>query len=181
MELGDQRPPAQCQDGEEHSSEWRWAVQQTTRQRVIARRTTVDDRGKRAVQSPTKGAECRPSRQRLSDEAFPATQKSGHTRGPAEFTTMPRSATTNQRNHALEETASSRAERGGVRRWGWGLADNAKHASESAETNTWVSTWTGEGTLKQSFGGSAARRPKRKHDEPEQTSARSREAEQSKV
>ena len=60
---------------------------------------------------------------------------------------MPRSATTNQRNHALEETASSRAERGGVRRWGWGLPDHAKHASERAETNTWVSTWTGEGIL----------------------------------
>ena len=61
----------------------------------------------------------------------------------ARFTTMPRSATTNQRNHALEETASSRAERGGVRGWGWGLPDHAKHASERAETNTWVSTWTG--------------------------------------
>ena len=36
-------------------------------------------------------------------------------------------------------------------------------------------------TLKQSFGGTAARRPKRKHDDPEQTSARSREAEQSKA
>ena len=36
-------------------------------------------------------------------------------------------------------------------------------------------------TLKQSFGGSALRRPKRKHDEPEETSARSQEAEQSKV
>ena len=87
-----------AQEGQEHSSEWRWAVQQTTRQRVSAGRTTVDDRGNRAVQSPTKGAECRPSRQRLSDEAFPATHKSGHTRGTAEFTTMPRSATTNQRN-----------------------------------------------------------------------------------
>ena len=109
--------------------------------------SSVDDRGNRAVQSPTKGAECRPSRQRLTDEAFPATQKSGHTRGTADSTTMPKSATTNQRNHALEETASSRAERGGVRRWGWGLPDHAKHASERAETNTWVSTWTSEGIL----------------------------------
>ena len=36
-------------------------------------------------------------------------------------------------------------------------------------------------TLKQSFGGTAARRPERKHDDPEQTNARSQEAEQSKA
>ena len=47
----------------------------------------------------------------------------------------------------MEETASSRAERGGVKRWSWGLPDHAKHAGGRAETNTWVSTWTGEGIL----------------------------------
>ena len=97
------------------------------------------------MQSPTKGAECRLSRQKLSDE--PATYKNGHTRGTADFTTMLRNATTNQSNQALEETACTRAERGGVRRWGWGLADHEWHASERAEANTWVGTWTGEGIL----------------------------------
>ena len=41
----------------------------------------MDDRGNRAAQSLTKGAECRPSRERLSDEAFPTTHKSGHAHG----------------------------------------------------------------------------------------------------
>ena len=84
----------------------------------------MDDRGKGAVQSPTKGAQCRPSWNTLGDEAFPATHESGHTRGMAEFTTMPKSATTSQSSRALEVTASIRAERGGVRRWGWGLPDH---------------------------------------------------------
>ena len=65
---------------------WCWSVQQTTRQRVP--QCTIA--GDRAEQSPTKGAVCRPSRHRLSDEVFPATHESGNTRGTAEFTTMPR-------------------------------------------------------------------------------------------
>ena len=43
---------------------WRWSVQQTTRQRVP--QCTIA--GDRAEQSPTKGAVCRPSRHRVSDE-----------------------------------------------------------------------------------------------------------------
>ena len=65
---------------------WCWSVQQTTRQRVP--QCTIA--GNRAKQSPTKGAVCRPSRHRLSDEVFPATHESSNTRGTAEFTTMPR-------------------------------------------------------------------------------------------
>ena len=60
---------------------------------------------------------------------------------------MQRSATTSQSSQALEETASTRAEHGGVRRRGWGLPDHEQYASERAETNMWVSTWTGEGIL----------------------------------
>ena len=49
---------------------WCWSVQQTTRQRVP--QCTIA--GNRAEQSPTKGAVCKPSRHRLSDEVFPATK-----------------------------------------------------------------------------------------------------------
>ena len=47
-----------------------------------------------------------------------------HTHGTAEFTTMPESATTSQSSRALEVTASTRAERGGVRRWDWCFPDH---------------------------------------------------------
>ena len=51
---------------------WCWSVQQTTRQRVP--QCTIA--GNRAEQSPTKGAVCRPSRHRLSDEVFAARRSS---------------------------------------------------------------------------------------------------------
>ena len=128
-----ERPPAQCQEGKEHSSEWCWAVQQTTHQRVNAGRTTVDDRGNRAVQSPTKSAECRPLRERLSDEAFLTTHKSGHAHGTAECTTMPRSASTTQSSRALEDT-STRAGRGGVRRTRGSARGGGRESSKQEHT-----------------------------------------------
>ena len=111
---------------------WCWSVQQTTRQRVP--QCTIA--GNRAEQSPTKGAVCRPSRHRLSDEVFPATHESGNTRGKAEFTTMPRvkrqfKATELWRQRPLH---AQRAEG----------REGSEHVKKRAEENTWVSTWTGE-------------------------------------
>ena len=58
-------------------------------------------RSRETEQSPTKGAVCRPSRHRLSDEVFPATHESGNTRGTAEFTTMPRVKQSSSGDNAL--------------------------------------------------------------------------------
>ena len=103
--------------------------------------TTVHVRGK--LSSPTKGAVCRPSRHRLSDEVFPATHESGNTRGTAEFTTMPKVKTTIQSNRALDTTPSTREACGGEgSEWNW--ETTGQHVKKCAEENTWVSTSTGE-------------------------------------
>ena len=144
-ELKNQRPPRTTPG---RGSEWSWSVQQTTRQRVSAGRTTVDDRGNRAVQNPTKGAEYRPSRQRLSDETFPATHKSGHTHtrhGGVHDHAEKCNDEPEQASSGGNSLYTRRARRGET--VGWGLPDHEQHASEHAESNTWVSTWRGEGIL----------------------------------
>ena len=96
---------------------WCCSVQQTTRQRVP--QCTIA--GNRAEQSPTKGAVCRPSSLRLQRRGVPATHKSGHKHGMAEFTT------------SLETTPSTRAARGGEgSEWCCVQPDHAQHVEKRA-------------------------------------------------
>ena len=57
---------------------------------------------------------------------FPATHKSCHKRGTAEFTTMPKC------NDNSEQPSSG------------DRPLHAQHVTKRTEENTWVSTWTGE-------------------------------------
>ena len=108
---------------------WCWSVQQTTRQRVP--QCTIA--GDRAEQSPTKGAVCRPSRHRLSDEVFPATHEIGNTRHGGVHDHAESETTELWRQRPLHtQRVKERGER-------VVLGDTGPRTA-----NTWVSTWTGE-------------------------------------
>ena len=113
--------------------------------------------GDRAEQSPTKGAVCRPLRLRLQRRGvFPATHKSGHRHGMAEFTTSLKSTPSTR---AAREEACGKRTRGSAR-------GRANSSSESDAGKPWSAmasgSWSAMTTASGSWSAMTTAREQRK-------------------